>query len=133
MTTVNAAAATPTGSVSGQNRAVGTLDSNTFLSLLVAELEHQDPTKPMDTAQLVQQLAAMSQVEQSTQTNAKLAAMLDQLAFGHAPSLIGRTITSPDESYSGVVTAVKISEAGTQAVLADGRTVTLEHGITITK
>ena len=105
MTTVNAAMATPTETSSGPIRASGSLDPNTFLSLLVAELQYQDPTKPMDTAQLVQQLAVMSQVEQSTQTNAKLSAMA----------------------------AVKISEAGTQAILENGRTVTLEHGVMISK
>lgn len=133
MTTVTAAMATPTGTSSGPIRASGSLDPNTFLSLLVAELQYQDPTKPMDTAQLVQQLAVMSQVEQSTQTNAKLSAMLDQLAFGQSPSLIGRTITSPDGALSGIVAAVKISEAGTQAILENGRTITLERGVMISK
>ncbi len=133
MTTVNAATATPPAAESLQKRAAGSLDSNTFLTLLVAELQYQDPTKPMDTAQLVQQLAAMSQVEQATQTNAKLSSMLDQLAIGQSPSLIGRTVTSGDGAHSGVVTAVKITETGTQAVLANGHTITLEHGITIAK
>lgn len=132
MTPVNmmAEAAQPP-TVNPRNHAVGTLDSNAFLTLLVAELQYQDPTKPMDTTQLVQQLAAMSQVEQSAQTNTKLASILDQLALGQPTSLIGRDVKSADGEVSGIVSAVKITDSGTQAILADGTAITIEPGITI--
>lgn len=47
-------------------------DYNTFLQLLIAQAKNQDPTNPTDPAQYVQQFAALSQVEQSVTTNAKL-------------------------------------------------------------
>lgn len=53
-------------------------DYNTFLQLLIAQAKNQDPTNPTDPAQYVQQFAALSQVEQSVTTNAKL----DQIIAG---------------------------------------------------
>lgn len=55
-------------------------DYNTFLQLLIAQARNQDPTNPTDPAQYVQQFAALSQVEQSVTTNAKL----DQIIAGLA-------------------------------------------------
>ena len=36
------------------------VDYNAFLRLLIAQIKHQDPTKPMDSAQLMSQLASFS-------------------------------------------------------------------------
>lgn len=36
---------------STKNTASNTVDYNTFLQLLVAEMKNQDPTNPMDTSQ----------------------------------------------------------------------------------
>ncbi len=46
-----------------------------FLRLLVAQLEHQDPLAPQDSAQFVAQLAQFTQVEQSAETNERLGAL----------------------------------------------------------
>ncbi len=55
-------------------------DYNTFLQLLIAQAKNQDPTNPTDPSQYVQQFAALSQVEQTVTTNAKL----DQIIAGIA-------------------------------------------------
>lgn len=107
------------------------LDPNEFLQLFVAELKNQDPTKPMDTSQLVQQMSSMSQVEQAVQTNAKLASLLDQFTIGQAAGMVGLTVTSADGSVSGVVQSVRTSSSGLVAGLADGRSLTIEPGVTI--
>jgi flagellar basal-body rod modification protein FlgD len=39
----------------------------TFLKLLVAQLQNQDPTQPQDSLQFVSQLAQFAQLEQSVQ------------------------------------------------------------------
>ncbi len=41
-----------------------TLDYNSFLKLLTAQMKFQDPTKPTDATQFVSQLASFSSVEQ---------------------------------------------------------------------
>ncbi len=43
-----------------------------FLSLLLVQLENQDPTDPMDTNEMTNQMVSYSQLEQSTETNSQL-------------------------------------------------------------
>jgi len=104
---------------------------NAFLQLLVTELKNQDPTKPLDPAQTVTQLATFSSVEQAVQTNALLASLNDNSSLSQASSLIGRSVSSPDGTVSGVVKSVMIADGGMIAVLADGRKIALSSGVTI--
>ena len=48
---------TATGLTKSASNAV--VDQNTFLQLLIAQMRNQDPTNPMDTAQLMGQFAQM--------------------------------------------------------------------------
>ena len=56
-----------------------TLDQGDFLRLLTAQLQNQDPTKPVDNFQYVQQMAMFAQVEGGSATNAKLDAVIARL------------------------------------------------------
>ena len=75
MTSTAASAATQTETETAKTSA-STLDYNAFLGLLIAELKNQDPTKPMDSAQYIAQLASFSNVEQSVKANAKLDSLI---------------------------------------------------------
>lgn len=132
MTNVTSAAALSAASTPSSTTAKQpTIDPNSFLKLLVAELQYQDPSRPMDTHQLVSQLSAMSQVEQAAQTNSKLSAVLDQLNVGQSGALLGRTVTSADGTQSGSINAVRVSDSGLTAVLASGTEIPLERGVMI--
>ena len=52
--------------------AAASIDYNAFLRLLIAQMKNQDPTKPMDLAQFMAQLASFSNVEQGIKMNQKL-------------------------------------------------------------
>ena len=108
-----------------------TVDYSTFLQLLIAQMENQDPLNPMDSSEYVAQLATFSQVEQSIQINTKLDGILANSIISQSESLIGRTITSHDGTVSGEVTAVQISDTGSKAILSDGRVVEISSGIKI--
>jgi flagellar basal-body rod modification protein FlgD len=56
------------------------LDKNSFLKLLTAQLQYQDPLNPMDNSAFVAQLAQFSSVEQLQSANARL----DTLAIAQA-------------------------------------------------
>ncbi len=60
--------ATPATSTSTTNAAIdstGALgNESTFLQLLVAQIQNQDPTQPMDSSTFLTQLASFSQLEQ---------------------------------------------------------------------
>jgi flagellar basal-body rod modification protein FlgD len=120
-----------TSSSTSQAQSKATVDYDSFLRLLVAELKNQDPTKPMDSTDFVAQLATFSQVEQTIQTNTKLDQMLQSSALAQADSLIGREITTADGKTTGVVAEVKITSDGITAVLANGTQVAVGDGITI--
>ncbi|MBU6166041.1 MAG: flagellar hook capping protein [Alphaproteobacteria bacterium] len=56
-----------------------TLDQADFLSLLTAQLKNQDPTKPVDNLEYVQQMAMFSQLAAANETNVALAGISDRL------------------------------------------------------
>ena len=115
-----ASPAASTSTASAAAAATHSLNYNDFLTLLMAEMKNQDPTQPMDPSQMVSQLATVSEVGQSVQTNANLASLLTATSLTQAESLIGKTITSPDGSTSGQVASVSVTSSGAVATLANG-------------
>lgn len=71
------AAAADTGANANANKP--TVDYESFLKLLTAQLRNQDPLAPMDASQFMTQLAQLSTVEQGVRTNDTLAQVLDTL------------------------------------------------------
>lgn len=108
-----------------------TLAYNEFLTLLVTEMRNQDPTKPMDPAQTVSQLASFSAVEQAVQTNSTLTSLLNSAALSQASSFVGKTVSSSDGSVSGTVVSVTTTDSGLVATLANGETLSLSTGISV--
>ncbi|MGT2502066.1 flagellar hook assembly protein FlgD [Bradyrhizobium guangxiense] len=112
------------------------VDYNTFLQLLVAEMKNQDPTNPMDTSQYMSQFAQLSTVEQAMQTNSKLDALLSSQSLSQANGLIGKTVSFTDStgaSFSGKVVSVAINSDGSIATLQDGTKVAVGPGLTISQ
>lgn len=64
-------------------------DFQTFLTMLTAQLENQDPLNPVDSADYAVQLATFSGVEQQVQTNQLLGDLMDKLAVGGLADLAG--------------------------------------------
>lgn len=126
-TSTSSTSGTSSTSTATQN----TVDYNTFLQLLLAQLKNQDPTKPMDSTEYMSQLASFSQVEQQTNTNTKLDSLLTSQSLSQAESYIGRTVTNSDKTVSGTVESVNITSSGSVATLTNGQTVTLGTGITV--
>ncbi len=120
-------------SASAVNTAVqkNMVDYNSFLKLLVTQAQNQDPTNPQDSTQYLSQLASFSAVEQQTQTNAKLDALLSSSQLAQADSVIGRTLTSADGAVSGVVASVTFTSSGLVATLANGANVPIVDGVTL--
>jgi flagellar basal-body rod modification protein FlgD len=69
-------------STTASSNSNATVDQNMFLQLLVAQLQNQDPTQPMDSTTFVTQLAQFQQLQQSSTTGQDVTAIrqdLDQL------------------------------------------------------
>ena len=119
---------------SNTTSSTSTVDYDTFLKLLIAQMRNQDPTNPTDTTEYMSQLAQFSQVEQSVKTNSKLDSLLSASALEQADGLIGRNlsfISTDGTSVSGKITSISIVTGGAIATLADGQSVYLDAGVTI--
>lgn len=126
---------TPTSSTTTTTAATKTLDKEGFLKLLMAQLQNQDPSSPMDTTAMMQQTTQMSMMEQLTNmadTSSQQFALQQRMA---AAELVGRNVawsdTTTGTSGSGVVTSVSygggsatVKVAGTDVALANITSVT---------
>ncbi len=70
-------------SASGKNKT--TLDVNDFLTLMVTEMQYQDPLEPMDNSQYIAQMATFSQVEATKD-------MLSSMQTQSASNLVGKVV-----------------------------------------
>ena len=108
-----------------------TLNYDSFLKLLVAQMKNQDPTDPIDASQQMSQLASFSAVEQAIKTNSHLESLIQETSMAQAASLIGKYITSADGETKGMVKSVEINSDGLTAVLENGDEVLIQSGITV--
>jgi flagellar basal-body rod modification protein FlgD len=92
-TTQTQDAASGLAAATAQNQALG---KDAFMKLLVAQISHQDPLKPMDDTAFVSQLAQFSALEQALGTNQRLDFMAAQqkgLANTDVALLVGKNVT----------------------------------------
>ena len=122
-----------TGADAGTDSSKATLNYESFLKLLVAQMKNQDPTEPMDASQQMAQLATFSQVEQTIKTNKNLESLLQRTSLQEANSVIGRTVTSEDGKISGVVKEVTLYNDGIVATLDSGKTLVIGPGVKVSE
>ncbi len=108
-----------------------TVDYDSFLKLLVTQLQNQDPTAPTDATAFMSQLASFSNVEQGVKSNAKLDSLISMAQITQADSLIGRTATSANGETSGIVRSVRVDSNGVVATLESGATLNVASGLTL--
>jgi flagellar basal-body rod modification protein FlgD len=115
--------------VSDGNKA--SLNYDSFLRLLVAEMKNQDPTAPKDTSQYLAQLASFSSVEQGVNSNKKLDSLMTSMQLSQAHSLIGQKLTDSTGEYLGIIQAVEIGQTTSSALLDSGDKIELGAGYII--
>lgn len=97
------------------------LDGEAFMSLLIAQLQNQDPSSPMDTNAMIQQttqLAMMEKMTELTTTNAENFSLQMRTA---AASLIGQEVTytgEDGETVTGIASAVSYAGPVPQVTIA---------------
>src|SRR3954462_13190080 len=123
MSTTNPITGTTAAAAATQPKsAAQALGKDDFLKLLVGQLQHQDPLAPSDDQQWIGQMAAFSQLEQVSNMAASTQKIVDTLNMNGTLSLIGRTVTSLDDtgaSHSGKVDTVDVA-GGTATLTVDG-------------
>lgn len=100
--------AAKTNAASAEETKKATVDYESFLKLLTAQLRNQDPLAPMDATQFMTQLAQLSTVEQSMRSNDTLGKVLD-------------TLKSSGMRMDMALLGRKVEVASDQLSLADGK------------
>ncbi len=76
----------------------GRLGKDTFLKLLVTELKHQDPTRPMEDREFIAQMAQFSSLEQMTNLNKEIRNLVSSSRAAEAYGVLGKHIESYDSN-----------------------------------
>lgn len=84
------------------------LDKDDFLKILVTQLQHQDPTNPMQDREFIAQMAQFSSLEQMTNMSQSFAKLSGVLNSSEAQALLGRNVEILDgeTAINGKVTQV---------------------------
>lgn len=82
-----------------------TLGKDEFLTLLITQLQYQDPLKPMENTEFIAQMAQFTSLEQLLNIGNEIAMMRQSL--GLVSGLIGRQVTWVTYNETGSVTGEK--------------------------
>lgn len=126
-TPTGSAPTTGTGSASSAtNAAAGTLGGTDFLTLMLAQLQNQDPTSPVDSNTFLTQLAQLSEVQGITSLNTSFSALSNSLTSNQAlqaSSLLGHqamvnSSTATIAAGATVSGAVNVPQTTSQVTLS---------------
>ena len=78
-----------TGASTAQSAASLSSNFDTFLTILTAQIQNQDPLEPMDSTQFTDQLVQFSGVEQQIRVNTQLETLISATNSGAGASLSG--------------------------------------------
>jgi flagellar basal-body rod modification protein FlgD len=98
----------------------GQFGTDTFLKLLVAQLQYQDPMNPQDGTQFLTQTAQFTEVEKLNDIDTQVTSALNANQLIAASTMIGHQVTYKDSNgndQSGVVASVKVTSSGPQLTI----------------
>ncbi|EGN0310587.1 TPA: flagellar basal body rod modification protein [Campylobacter jejuni] len=119
-TTATTSGTTSSGSASGTTRTDSssssgivsnpnaTLDKDAFLKLLLIELQHQDPTDPMDSDKMLTQTSQLSALEMQQNTNTTMQKMVE-------------TMQKLSDSFSTSMSTSALGAIGKMATVSDNK------------
>ena len=134
--------------LTGTNKTTKENDSNMFLTLMLQQLQNQDPTQPTDNTEWLAQLAQYSSLEQMAQMNQGLENCMSYLSafyndsainseITQTLSMIGKEVTLKDpedkegnKTITGTVTEASF-EDGTGKVKVNGEYYSIANILTV--
>lgn len=97
-----------------------TADMDTFLTLLVAQMQYQDPLEPKTDTDFVAQLAQLTSLEQLQQVNQSLATSQAYGLVGkHIYAEVLNQLTGVTEAFVGKVESIAIQNGTSYAIIGD--------------
>lgn len=107
--------------VSAPNAASG-LKLQDLLQVMLTELTHQDPFKPVDNTEFLAQIAQFASLDSAQQLNSNVVQLLTVEALNQSVGLIGRTVSADNGSgqiVNGTVQAVDLQTGVPQVTIQD--------------
>ena len=131
----NFTSAESAGRAGGPNDAYNELDIDSFLTLLISELQNQDPLDPMDNSEMVAQIGQIREIGATDQLTNTLGNLNASQELVTASSLIGKNVNGLDidgTPVDGVVDRITVDtdpENDTRSIKVhiDGRTMDLRN------
>ncbi|MCP4646420.1 MAG: hypothetical protein GY852_01625, partial [bacterium] len=94
----------------GKSTHNGGLGRDSFLKLLVTELQHQDPTSPMNDREFISQMAQFSTLEQMSNMNTTIQHLNRSARSGEAYALLGKRVEASNpvtgKMVEGIVSSI---------------------------
>lgn len=117
------------------NDGFNALGTDDFLSLLVQELQNQDPLNPMENADMINQIGQIREIGATDQLTTSLNSLSNNQQLVTASGLIGRTIqglANDQSNVNGVVERISVetnneNEERSVKVHVDGKTIDIEN------
>ncbi|MEE9603760.1 MAG: flagellar hook capping FlgD N-terminal domain-containing protein [Thermoguttaceae bacterium] len=97
LTSVSAAAGANSAQETGQstaNNAWNDVSLESFIKLLVVELQHQDPLDPMNNQEILEQMSQIREIESNQRLTETLESMMLGQTVSTAAALLGRTVSA---------------------------------------
>ena len=82
----------------GAAKALGEVDLDAFIQLMLVQLQNQDPLEPMDNSEMLQQITQIREIGASDKLSQTLQAVLTGQNLTTASSLIGQQINALADS-----------------------------------
>lgn len=107
--------------VSSTTSATNNLQLEDLLRVLLTELTHQDPFKPVDNKDFMAQIAQFASLDASRQLNDNVVQLLALQALNQSVGLIGKSVTATTATgtFRGRVSAITLADGAPRLTLTD--------------
>jgi flagellar basal-body rod modification protein FlgD len=125
----NYSSSSSTSSTSTTTDAYESLDVSDFVTLMMTQLQNQDPLDPTSNAELMAQISQIGQMQNNSTMKDLLTNLSLQNQIGSAGGLIGKSVTGiqDKQNVSGTVSSVSIADSKVSLVLDDGTNLAMEN------
>ena len=106
-----------------------------FMTLLIAQLQAQDPMEPMSSSEFMAQLVQLQSLAETSEMNDALTDLLAMNSRSSALTLVGRTVEWQDartgEWGSGTVSRVELGGGEECRLTVDGREISMSEVVAV--
>lgn len=123
----------PAGSATAprtSNSQFAELSSSEFVKIMITELTNQDPLKPNDSNELLNQLSSLRNIESQSNLQDQLKNLVSQNQIASAGNLIGKEVEGLDlnnNPVEGTVTSVRVADGAAELQLDNGQSLPMDR------